>query len=68
MVFVLGECGIVAQISDPITDANISEYYISSFYSDHTLVGYFYMNLNSLYFIIIVMCALFIYNSRFLQV
>ena len=67
MVFVLGECGIVAQISDPITDANISEYYISSFYSDHTLVGYFYMNLNSLYFII-VMYALFIHNSRFLQV
>ena len=33
------ECGIVAQISDPITAANISEYYISTYHSDHTLVG-----------------------------
>lgn len=37
--FVVGEAGIVAQISEPIASAQISEYYISSFYNGHALVG-----------------------------
>ncbi|XP_013386380.1 cytosolic arginine sensor for mTORC1 subunit 2 [Lingula anatina] len=32
------ECGIAAQMSEPIADANISEYYISTYYSDQMLV------------------------------
>ncbi|XP_069475405.1 cytosolic arginine sensor for mTORC1 subunit 1 isoform X2 [Ambystoma mexicanum] len=32
------ECGIVAQISEPLADADISAYYISTFNFDHALV------------------------------
>ncbi|XP_077862751.1 cytosolic arginine sensor for mTORC1 subunit 2-like [Saccoglossus kowalevskii] len=32
------ECGIVAQVSQPLADADISTYYISTFLTDHTLV------------------------------
>ena len=35
----VGEAGIVAQISEPIASAQISEYYISSFYYGHVLVS-----------------------------
>ena len=34
----LDECGIVAQVSTPLAQAEISTYYISTFYTDHTLV------------------------------
>uniref|UniRef100_A0A4W3HE80 Cytosolic arginine sensor for mTORC1 subunit 1 n=1 Tax=Callorhinchus milii TaxID=7868 RepID=A0A4W3HE80_CALMI len=33
------ECGIVAQISEPLADADISAYYISTFNFDHALVN-----------------------------
>ncbi|XP_067935893.1 cytosolic arginine sensor for mTORC1 subunit 2-like isoform X2 [Watersipora subatra] len=32
------ECGIVAQISEPLVDHDISEYYMSTYYNDHSLV------------------------------
>uniref|UniRef100_H3ARL9 Cytosolic arginine sensor for mTORC1 subunit 1 n=2 Tax=Latimeria chalumnae TaxID=7897 RepID=H3ARL9_LATCH len=32
------ECGIVAQFSEPLADADISAYYISTFNFDHALV------------------------------
>ncbi|XP_070572787.1 cytosolic arginine sensor for mTORC1 subunit 2-like isoform X3 [Ptychodera flava] len=32
------ECGIAAQISQPLADTDISTYYISTFLTDHTLV------------------------------
>ncbi|KAH0625525.1 hypothetical protein JD844_015071 [Phrynosoma platyrhinos] len=32
------ECGIVAQIAEPLADADISAYYISTFNFDHALV------------------------------
>ncbi|KAL5477573.1 hypothetical protein EMCRGX_G024386 [Ephydatia muelleri] len=32
------ECGIVAQVSTPLAQAEISTYYISTFYTDHTLL------------------------------
>lgn len=35
------ECGIVAQISQPLADGNISAYYISTFSFDHALVSLF---------------------------
>ena len=38
-IIFLAECGIVAQVLEPIAEANISLYYISTFYSDHTLVS-----------------------------
>ena len=33
------ECGIVAQVSAPLAKAEISTYYICTFYTDHTLVS-----------------------------
>lgn len=33
------ECGIVAQISQPLADSDISAYYISTFSFDHALVS-----------------------------
>lgn len=33
------ECGIVAQVSAPLAHAEISTYYISTYYTDHTLVS-----------------------------
>lgn len=33
------ECGIVAQISQPLADGDISAYYISTFSFDHALVS-----------------------------
>ncbi len=38
-VFIAAECGIVDQILDPIAESKVSLYYISTFYSDHTLVS-----------------------------
>lgn len=35
------ECGIVAQISQPLADSDISAYYISTFSFDHALVSHF---------------------------
>lgn len=35
----LDECGIVAQISQPLADSDISAYYISTFSFDHALVS-----------------------------
>lgn len=35
------ECGIVAQISQPLADGDISAYYISTFSFDHALVSLF---------------------------
>lgn len=35
------ECGIVAQISQPLADSDISAYYISTFSFDHALVSFF---------------------------
>ena len=32
------ECGIVAQVSAPLAHAEISTYYICTYYTDHTLV------------------------------
>lgn len=34
------ECGIVAQISEPLATADIPAYYISTFKFDHALVSY----------------------------
>lgn len=34
------ECGIVAQVSAPLAHAEISTYYICTFFTDHTLVRY----------------------------
>lgn len=39
--FFLDECGIVAQISQPLADSDISAYYISTFSFDHALVSHF---------------------------
>ena len=36
--YLTAECGIVAQILEPLAEHNISDYYISTYYSDHTLV------------------------------
>lgn len=36
--FFLDECGIVAQISQPLAESDISAYYISTFSFDHALV------------------------------
>uniref|UniRef100_A0A672RJ60 Cytosolic arginine sensor for mTORC1 subunit 1 n=1 Tax=Sinocyclocheilus grahami TaxID=75366 RepID=A0A672RJ60_SINGR len=36
------ECGIVAQISQPLADSDISAYYISTFSFDHALVSPFF--------------------------
>lgn len=36
---VADECGIVAQISQPLADSDISAYYISTFSFDHALVS-----------------------------
>lgn len=36
----LDECGIVAQISQPLADSDISAYYISTFSFDHALVSH----------------------------
>lgn len=36
---VLDECGIVAQISEPLAAADIPAYYISTFKFDHALVS-----------------------------
>ena len=33
------ECGIVAQVSAPLAQAEISTYYISAYYTDYTLVS-----------------------------
>ena len=33
------ECGIVAQVSAPLAQTEISTYYICTFYTDHTLVS-----------------------------
>lgn len=33
------ECGIVAQVSAPLAQAEISTYYICTYYTDHTLVS-----------------------------
>ena len=41
--FPTDECGIVAQVSAPLAQAEISTYYISTFYTDHTLVSCAYM-------------------------
>lgn len=38
LILVTDECGIVAQVSTPLAQAEISTYYISTFYTDHTLV------------------------------
>lgn len=38
-LFFLDECGIVAQISQPLADSDISAYYISTFSFDHALVS-----------------------------
>lgn len=35
----IDECGIVAQISQPLADSDISAYYISTFSFDHALVS-----------------------------
>lgn len=37
-VFAADECGIVAQISEPLATADIPAYYISTFKFDHALV------------------------------
>ena len=37
-VVLIDECGIVAQVSTPLALAEISTYYICTFYTDHTLV------------------------------
>uniref|UniRef100_A0A671QX48 Cytosolic arginine sensor for mTORC1 subunit 1 n=1 Tax=Sinocyclocheilus anshuiensis TaxID=1608454 RepID=A0A671QX48_9TELE len=44
------ECGIVAQISQPLADSDISAYYISTFSFDHALpyIGYVYTVLGRL--------------------
>lgn len=34
------ECGIVAQISEPLATADIPAYYISTFKFDHALVSF----------------------------
>lgn len=39
IVCVSDECGIVAQISQPLADSDISAYYISTFSFDHALVS-----------------------------
>lgn len=39
VVFLIEECGIVAQISEPLVKHNISEYYLSTYYNDHSLVN-----------------------------
>lgn len=39
MSMFLDECGIVAQISQPLADSDISAYYISTFSFDHALVS-----------------------------
>lgn len=41
LVFFSDECGIVAQISQPLADSDISAYYISTFSFDHALVSHF---------------------------
>uniref|UniRef100_W5KAR4 Cytosolic arginine sensor for mTORC1 subunit 1 n=1 Tax=Astyanax mexicanus TaxID=7994 RepID=W5KAR4_ASTMX len=43
------ECGIVAQISQPLADSDISAYYISTFSFDHALVRNHYTHILSLY-------------------
>lgn len=37
--FFVDECGIVAQISQPLAESDISAYYISTFSFDHALVS-----------------------------
>ena len=37
-VLFLEESGIVAQVSEPLTDATCSTFYICSFHTDHLLV------------------------------
>uniref|UniRef100_A0A8C1PNE6 Cytosolic arginine sensor for mTORC1 subunit 1 n=1 Tax=Cyprinus carpio TaxID=7962 RepID=A0A8C1PNE6_CYPCA len=41
LFFFSDECGIVAQISQPLADSDISAYYISTFSFDHALVSHF---------------------------
>uniref|UniRef100_A0A3P8WZW1 Cytosolic arginine sensor for mTORC1 subunit 1 n=1 Tax=Cynoglossus semilaevis TaxID=244447 RepID=A0A3P8WZW1_CYNSE len=43
------ECGIVAQISQPLADSDISAYYISTFSFDHALVSYLFIVINDRY-------------------
>lgn len=38
------ECGIVAQVSAPLAHAEISTYYICTFFTDHTLVRYVHVS------------------------
>lgn len=38
LLFSADECGIVAQISEPLATADIPAYYISTFKFDHALV------------------------------
>lgn len=38
-MFFVVTAGIVAEMSDPIASAQISEYYLSSFYYGHTMVS-----------------------------
>lgn len=39
LLFFVDECGIVAQISQPLAESDISAYYISTFSFDHALVS-----------------------------